>query len=530
MAIPTPWVTVDPNFARNSGGQLCSDGDDVYSVDDVAGNGATITPDTTNRPKIKIIGGRKRFWFPSGIIAFFTVTLPAARNYDAISHLIAFEMPATSNPSASVTSYTLLASTTTTAGAQWRAGVSTLLTNATPYSGGFTVVDGSATARLANKYGAGCASFNGGSLHFCNIVTFRTSGGSLRYLINGTDLEGSVTQSAASGTLTAFYLGKHNSNPSTFNFSGGYVDLWHIYDSVISGTDAVDAYTAKRSTLPFFVNPDWTQPLLMMIGPSHFAGIQTTTDKCWWRKGFVTDVATNFPNGAPQWLIMGYPGAGFTGIRAAFDALIPAEIPANAAKPILFGAGASNEIRGGGQTPAATYALCKAWQQSFLAANANGIFITDSTGPRPDENPDLEGYDALLLAQHTSGGPGPHTYIGTGGDFSTRAYFVHVRENTNIGGAGNNTTGIAANWTNTAPDGLTPTNVHNFYHTDAVHPDGTDTTNPGQTQYLNEVLPMLQFALTTAASSGGSFGVPGGLMGMRPLRRRDCDTKGRSLA
>lgn len=502
MAVPTPWVTVDPNYARNSGGSFCSDGDDVYSVDDVAGNGATIAPDTTNRPKVVVQNGRKRFYFPTGVVSFFTVTLPAARNYDLISHLIAFEAPGNSAPSASTTSYTLFSTTTTTGGAQWRCGISTLLTNGVPYSGGLNVTDGSSTQRLPSKYGAGCAASNGSPLHFCNIVTFRSTGGTLRNYINGTDTESNVTQSAATGTASAYYLGKHNSNPSTFNFAGGYVDRWYIYDSALSQTDAADAYTAARTAMPFFVNAIWTQPLLMCIGPSHFAGIHTTTDKCWWKKGFVTDLATNFPSGNPQWMVMGYPGAGFTGIRAAFEALILPEIPADATKPILFAAGASNEIRSGGQLPATVYSLCQDWQADYLAAFTNGVWITDSTGPRPDENPDLESYDALLLAQHTSGGVGPHTYIGTGGDFSPRATYIYVRGNANIGGAGNNTTGTAGNWTNTAPDGSTPNNVHNYYHSDAVHPDGTDTTNPGQTEFLNEVLPTLRYQLTGSAGTG----------------------------
>lgn len=494
MAVLTPHVTVSPYYARNSGGQLCSHDEDVYSIDDFRGNGATITPPTTLRLKVRVMGGRKRFYCPDGAgatVSRVTITLASARRYDRVAHLIAFE-PAYSALNG-VTSYCPLSTISTAAGAQWRLSVSARL-ETSPYSGTMFTVD--SAQRVLDIYGGGCYSSNGGPVHVCNIATFRSiSDTTAALMINGTSAETAVAQSAASGTTTGFYLGSHNSTPLTFNMAGGYIDIWHLYDSSPSQANMIDTYNSERAALPFFVDVDWTQPVLLGKGTSSMAGVYTTTASTWWRKQFITDVLTNYPDGVPQTLIMGHPGNGFLTLPTSFAELLSG-IPANAARPILFASGAVSDIRSSGQTPAATYALCKAWKDSFLAACPNGIFITDSTSPSATENADLEAYDALLYAQFDPDGViGGNIQKGNGGDFGTNCYMVNFRGNSVIGGDGDDTTGAAGQYSDVDWTGNSPTNVRNRYHSDGNHRKGTDATRPGQTEYSNELLPLNQVVL-----------------------------------
>jgi hypothetical protein len=494
MAVGVPWVTVDPNFAYQSDGTtLCGDGDDVYFVTDVAGNGATIVPDPTNRPKVAVLGGEKFFYFPIGITSFFTVTLPAARQYDDISHVIAYEPPSVT---VNNTFYGLFASTVTTAGQQMRCTIysSAGQTAGTPATGGVIACNDGA-ARVLNYHASGQYTYGlYGSLHVRNLLSLRYGGGpTLNGYINQSVVESSTAGGTASGNLTAFFLGKHNTTAA--NFAGGYVAIWHIYDSALSQTDAGDTFDAVRADYPFFVDVDWDKFVLIGIGDSTMHGYYTTTDRTWHRKGLATDAGTNFPDGQPQYLIMGHPGVGFiTMNEPVWEEVIAPEVPANPGRLVLYSRGAVNAIRTESATAAQCYTACKAAYDSFRASVPGGIFITDTTGPRTSGNVALEAYDVLIKAQFVASGLGANIYRGAGVDFDTNCYLVDYRANVNIGLDGDDTTGTQANWANDAPDGgVTPNNTHYFYHSDATHHIGTDAANPGQTEFLNELLPLLQF-------------------------------------
>lgn len=503
MAEPTKWVSVLPSACRNSMGQLCSDGEDIYTVDDVAGNGATIVPDPTNRPKIVVQGGRKRIFFPSAS-SFFTVTFPATRIFSQVSHCFGFEQPSVTQILA--TNFNcLLATSVATAGAFWRVTPSSSASVGT--QGGRLLVNSAGSSASQLKWQAGIFSHGGGRIHCCNICTIRyvTAGTTIRSYVNSTDAEVSNTTALGSVAHGVYYIGKHHSTAS--NMLNGYLDFWHIYDLQMSGTEALDAYTTNRAANPFFIGVDPAQPFLVMIGDSTTFGFTTGTDSTWWKEGFITNAVANFGD-EPQWFVLGNPGVGFGVMnQQVWDYLVKPDIDPSQVGLVLYQRGAKNAIRTGGLSAAQCYTQCLACYTDFITAFPTGTYVTDTTNPAIDSNTTLEAYDTLIRAQFTDFWAAPHIYSAQSGSAFPGGYLFDIRAETDmIGGLGNNTTGVAANWTNTPPNyPTTPNNVHYGYVSDGLHMGGTDTTGRGQGVYMDQQIPLWQVLLAPIVYSSGSF-------------------------
>ncbi len=521
MAVLTPNTYCDLANALHLG-VPAGDGDTITSIVNSGSDGglATFTPSGV-LPILRIDpnGGRSADLPVGATASYFALVNASAQLAWNRAHFVGYKLPAISNV-AGITSHTIFTTTNNTDTFRCRASHTQAQTNAAGANGSaIQVLDALNAARAVEKYqpnGGGMIGGNGSPVDCCNILGmyFPTVGTRIAGILNGTDFVTNVAQTAQTGLTTNFNIMAH-STPNSFNMNGGKFYFYAGFTGLPSAVDMADTYAFYRGLYSLVPYLDWADPCWIWVSTSTPHGYISSAGRTHWQSGMITDAATNWPDGVPNYIFHFSPGSVHASLSSMWQNGILPEIPANAGRPVLWFSSAQASI-GAGATGAAAFADIVSFIQTFQASFPQGYVILDTTMPTDGGGTiqaELAAFNVLLRAEFESAiFLSPHIYRGTsGGVFGVRAFLVDVNQNDYIGGPGN----AAIPWANTAPTTfpptvLDPTTAHNGKNSDQNHNSDTVTGSFGQTHYLNEYLPIVQYLMgpiapDVAIGGGGGF-------------------------